>query len=279
MQIHYLGPRKTFGEQAARELARKYSFPHELVPVSSHGMVARNVKEGKAEFGVIAYYNYLEGLVQENLDLMYEYGLSICSSQRVNVIFALGGRGIPHTVYSHPKGLAQCSEFLLEHYPHGVQSETKSTADAVEKVLQEGEGLAIASEDAIREGGLELLAIDIGNKRHGVTNHTDFYLISSGAREFENASAEYCTMLAITPKTDEPKLLARILAVPGSFDLNLTTIHSRPALDDVGIQGHPQMFYLEVLAHHSSTALRKSIDILQEQMNIPVKVLGSYPKL
>ncbi len=288
-RIVYLGPKNTFTGEAAKQLAKKTGTEIELVDLTSVEAVARSVASGNADMGVMACYNYLEGLVQECLDLIYEQNLRIIGMQRLPIVFSVGRSSdstVQEEIYSHPKALAQCSEWLWRNYPNGKQIAVASTAAGAQKVAETKSGLAIASADALKSRGLEVVAEDIGNKKHGRANFTDFYLVARENGVEYDATKQYLTMVAITPHTDKPGLLAEILQQVAFYHLNNAKIHSRPALDAVEIADlEPQMFYLEIMAHEHSDEMRRCIDALRFTLTPKgkdvevVRVLGSYERL
>ncbi|HLC68186.1 MAG TPA: prephenate dehydratase domain-containing protein [archaeon] len=286
--ISHLGPKNTYTGQATRMLAERIEEETELVDLASLEAVARSVALHEADMGVMAYYNYLEGLVQECLDLIYENDLKITGMQRLPIVLSLGAHSENHStaeVYSHPKALAQCSGWLWDHYRDSKQIPTTSTAAAAQRVAEAKSGLAIASSEALKKYGLDLVGEDIGNKRYGRTNFTDFYLVARENGCAFDKTREYLTMVAITPHVDRPGLLAEILQQTAYHNLNNVKIHSRPALDDVAIEGlEPQMFYLEVVGHRNNDDMRRCIDSLRYKMKPEgrdievVRVLGSYER-
>lgn len=287
-KISYLGPKNTYTGQATRMLAERIGEETELIDLVSLEAVARSVALHEADMGVMAYYNYLEGLVQECLDLIYENNLRIRGMQRLPVVLSLGAHRENtniREVYSHPKALAQCSEWLWQHCRDIKQTPVTSTAAAAHKVTETKSGLAIASSEALKGCGLEVVAEDIGNKKHGRTNFTDFYLVArENGQEYDEAR-RYLTMVAITPHVDKPGLLAEILQQVAYHNLNNAKIHSRPALDNVAIDSlEPQMFYLEMMDHQDSIDMRRCIDSLRYKLTPNgrdievVRVLGSYER-
>ena len=287
-KISYLGPKNTYTGQATRTLAERIKEDTELVDSVSLEAVARSVALQEADMGVMAYYNYLEGLVQECLDLIYENNLRINGMLRLPIVLSIGAHiesSGEDEVYSHPKALAQCSEWLWKNYRESKQIPATSTAAAAQKVRETGSGLAIASSEALGGYGLKIISEDIGNKKHGRTNFTDFYLVArENGQEYDEAR-RYLTMVAIIPHVDKPGLLAEILQQVAYHNLNNAKIHSRPALDNVAIEGlEPQMFYLEITDHQDSIDMRKCIDSLKYKLapkgrDIEViRVLGSYER-
>ncbi len=290
MRLSYLGPENTYSEKAAKLLLEKLDDRVEIVPLPTIEAVARSLSADSklnAEFAVLPYYNYLEGLVQESIDLIYENQLCLISSQRVAVEWALGSsdNDSANHVYSHPKALAQCSEYLWEHYPDCVEVAVTSTAEGAARVKKENSGIAIASAEALGCQGLNIIAGNIGNRRHGRINFTDFYLIALNDDTFYEPAEQFFTMIAVTPQVDRSGLLAEILSQIAYHDLNNAKIHSRPAIDDVSTTDvEPQMFYLEIMCHKSNPDFIRCIDAIRYRLKPKgsqievVKVLGSYPR-
>ncbi len=267
MKISYLGPKGNYTEKAAK----KYFNKEEYIPENSLAAVVNKVHKGESDRGVIAYYNYLEGLVQECLDEIYEKNLKIVGAIRLPIVLSIGGfKG--DKIYSHPKALAQCSNYLYRNYYNSKQISVESTVAGIKLVKESKSGLAIGSEEAINNYGIDLIDKDIGNKRHGSNNYTNFYII---AKESKNGGGD-STLVAITPNTDKPGLLLKILSPFAREKINIITIHSRPAIDKIITNnGAPQMFYLEVKCNKNHENYKGCIKELEKEFMI-IKTLGSY---
>jgi len=287
-KISYLGPKNTYSEQATRMLAQRMKTETELIGLPSLEAVAKSVSLKDADMGVMAYYNYLEGLVQESLDIIYENNLEIKAMQRLPIILSIGchkENTNKTEVYSHQKALAQCSEWLWTNLKDSNRVPAINTAAAAEKVRETRSGLAIASTEALRERGLQIIAEDIGNKKNNRRNFTDFYLVARENNQQFEQTKRYLTMVAITPNIDKQGLLADILNQVAYHGLNNAKIHSRPALHDPGkCDFEPQMFYLEIISHKKDKHFLKCIDSLKYKLTPKnrdvevVRVLGSYEK-
>ena len=290
-KIYYLGPPGTYSEIAAKSIAAKLKEDIEIVPEPSAQAVARSLSLSSKQsndnhtFAVIPYYNYLDGLIQECLDLIYEHRLYIIGCQRVPVVLSLGSNqnnNDADKIFSHAKALAQCSDYLWENYPGLKQIPVASTAEGVKMVLKSKKNFAIAPKETIEGYGLEVLSEDIANKRHGRTNFTDFYLLACNDVDILPTPRSKLTMVAVTPQVDRPGLLAEILRQVAFYGLNNAKIHSRPAIDNVALDLDPQMFYLEIMAPKDDPNLQRCIDSLDywltpDNANCEVlRVLGSY---
>ena len=287
MKIAYLGPERTNTERAARELGSGISPECEYLPCVAIQGVADAVRNGAADFAVMPCYNFLEGLVQQTLDLIYEHRLFICGLHRLPITHCLGaypGSSGNDEVYSISVALGQCTEFLSSEYPLARQIPVSSTAEGARVVAERKRGLAVAPREALEFFGLDLVAEDIGNRRHGRQNFTDFYLVSAKPHVQYDPACGYSTMVAITPHVDRSGLLAQILQHVAFFGINNAKIHSRPAIDFVDIDIDPQMFYLEMMTHQTAPDFVKCVESLTYALTPKgeaaevVRVLGSYPQ-
>jgi prephenate dehydratase len=287
-EIHFLGPPGTFTEQATKYLGGLLGDDYRPCPRASVEEAIRGVSSDTSgnTLAVVPYYNLLEGLVQESIDLITEHDLQVVAAQQILIRFALGAAPDSNdrqVVYSHPKGLTQCSDYLTENHPSIAKVEVNSTSAAAEKVRESGEGLAIARLEALRENGLEILAEDIGNVQHGRRNYTEFLLVSATPVELGRLTPCFRTMVAIMPLVDRVGLLADILGQIAFFGINLLKIHSRPALADIRSDFDPQMFYLEMASRTDSPEFRHCMDSLNLRLSGTtgkgrcVRILGEYP--
>ena len=283
MSIAYLGPERTNSECAARAIGAHIGV-NDFVPVKNIQSVALSVAEGTVKYGVMPCYNYLEGLIQQTLDIIYEKNLFITDIYRMPIDFVLGGYPGNHgnIIYSIAVGLAQCDDFLLSNYPSAKQIAVSSTSEGARIVSEKKEGMAVGNAEAMKFFNLEVIADDIGNRRHGKRNFTDFYCVAKTHESQYDPAHQYMTMVAITPHVDKPGLLSQILSQVAYHGINNAKIHSRPAIDFVNIDIDPQMFYLEMMCHESSPDFLRCIDTLKygltprgEDVEV-VRVLGSY---
>ncbi len=308
--IAYLGPAGTYSHAAAKSLGAKLTQANPTDNITykdepSLNQVVHNVATGAVTHGIMAVDNYLEGLVQETLDLIYEQRIHINGLQRVPVVLSLGVP--PHCdpakqtqVYSHPKALAQCSDYLMQHYPSCRQIAASSTAAAAQERAKTQSGLAIGPAETLQNYGLQILAENIGNRRRGHANYTDFYVVTKEAYVADNNNAQMkgvhenephdTTMVAILPLENKPRVLLNILSIVGKYNLNLRNIHSRPSLlpdiSGIHIPSNAQMFYLDVEEAPCAEAMEQCLDDTRKNLGCTdvehklelVRVLGSYKR-
>ncbi|MGF1633620.1 MAG: prephenate dehydratase [Phycisphaerae bacterium] len=284
MIAFFLGPANTFSESAAAALVPQ----GDRRPCPSFEAVVESVRLNPGSVGVLPYYNLLEGLVQEGVDLIYEAGMSIRAAARIPVRFDLASPDGGHhhqQVFSHAKALAQCNDYLRNHLPNAEQVAVASTAEAARRVAEAGRGLAIAGRRAIESHGLKLVGEDIGNHRQGRCNYTDFLLISPNSGEPFPADVPCRTMLAVTPHEERVGLLADILRQFAYYGVNVAKIHSRPAIDQVLLAIEPQMFYLELMARPQDAHLQACLAALRWRFEPAragldtIRVLGAWSEV
>ncbi|MCL2117400.1 MAG: hypothetical protein FWH27_03125 [Planctomycetaceae bacterium] len=287
--IHYLGPVGTFSEQAAQMLGNDMINMIAMTPEKASGgcsfipqpTLARAMAavDGPDTFAAVAYYNLIEGLIQETADLIVEHGLEVLAARQVPVRFALGGflpgDTVPDPnaevpVFSHPKALAQCSDFLQEHFPAATLHAMSSTSQAVQHVAEHRTGLVVGRLETLKRQGVLILHNDVGNRQYSRQNYTEFLLVGRKDHQLKvplQPSPEFPirTLIAVIPTVDRVGLLADILGQIAFFGINLLKIHSRPALTDA-FGAAPQMFYLETDIAADSKELRLCIETLDMRL-------------
>ncbi len=270
MKLHVLGPEGSFSHAAAMALQERLGATLELSMAATAEAVVRAVAEPGAEhrtLGIVPYYNFLEGLVQEHLDLIYELGVRVVGLIRIPIELAAGGFADPAAgrceVLSHPKALAQASDFLRSRFASALVTPVDSTASAAKQVSERRRGIAIASEAALRQFNLPIVARDVGNVRHGQANFTDFFVVAPRSGASIDLGAPTHTLIAITPRINRLGLLCEMLEQFRFYELDIAKIHSRPAIDAVDVSEEPQMFYLEVRSAPDADPLLRCAEAIQ----------------
>ena len=289
MEILYLGPEGAFSHDAALELVARSGLDAAVSPQVNVEAVVRTVAKAKddAIIGLIPYYNFLEGLVQEHLDLIYEFRLQIFGVIRLPIRLAAGAfeasPAATSEIFSHPKALAQVSEFIQATFRDATIVPVNSTAEAARMVAAQKHGVAIASERALDKYAVPILARDVGNRRQGKANFTDFFMVGHGGGASRiDLGAPNRSIVAIVPQIDRLGLLADILGQFRFYELDIAKIHSRPAIDTINGAGEPQMFYLEVACAPDAAPLMRCADAIRysfshdKSSGDPVRVMGGF---
>lgn len=281
---------------AYAEIAIQHYFDKQCESLSCTNFreVFQSVCDGKADYGMIPIENSLAGSVYDNYDNLIRFAdVSICGSIKLRIEHALIGTKSVNmdsikTVYSHPQGFAQCSEFLSKH-PDWNLIECASTSEAACLVSKKSSDdcAAIASELAASVSKLEVIKTGIEDDPRNYTrfivikanNTSDSKIISSIVEEC--ATGMKLASVAFTTK-NEPGALMSCLGIFNKSSMNLTRLESRP------IHGQPwrYMFYVDIVLKEvnsenkeiSEESLYKVIDELKSQTE-DVRLLGVYSEV
>ncbi|MBM5808601.1 MAG: prephenate dehydratase [Cyanobacteria bacterium M_surface_7_m2_040] len=272
MRIAFLGPSGTYGEQAARRLAELQSWTDPaLVPQPSIRAVVQALAAGACDAAVVPVENSVEGGVTAALDALWEHAdLAVSRALVLPIRHALVGSG-PLTavseVLSHPQALAQCSQWLAEQLPAALQLPTNSTAEAARMVRGSRFRAAIASLEAGREHGLEVLAYPINDV---AGNCTRFLLLRRGERAAQGDLAS----LAFSLHANRPGALLEALACFERRNLNMSHIESRPSKREMG----EYIFFvdLELVGEAAAASLQSVLKDL-EPLCEHLALFGAYP--
>ena len=259
---------------AYSELATYEYFGHNVrvVPRPTFAGIYVSVARGEVEHGVIPIENSLTGSIHENYDLLLEHDLVITGEIKLRIVHNLivnSGTRLSDIkrVYSHPQALSQCKDFLSQ-LRNVEQISMYDTAGAARIIKENGnkEEAAIASEQAARDHGLEIIARGIESNH---MNFTRFLILS---RTLEEEAKDSKTSIVFSLK-NIPGALFKSLSVFALRDIDLYKIESRP------IPGSPwaYMFYLDFSGDIRQDVSKCAIAHLEEIANF-VKVLGSYKK-
>ena len=232
MRVAFLGPAGTYGEQAARQLAHLEGLAEaNLIPQQGIRAVVQALAGGDCDAAVVPVENSVEGGVTACLDALWQHpDLAVARALVLPIRHALLGSGPMEgvsEVLSHPQALAQCSQWLADHLPRALQLPTSSTAEAARMVAGSRFRAAVASLEAAREHGLEVLAYPINDV---AGNCTRFLLLRRAPRSPVGPLAS----LAFSLQANRPGALLEALSCFARRQLNMTRIESRPSKREMG---------------------------------------------
>lgn len=272
MRVAFLGPVGTYGEQAAQRLAALEQIPNpELVPQVGIRAVVKALADGSCDAAVVPVENSVEGGVTACLDALWEHPeLRVSRALVLPIRHALLGSGPIagiSEVLSHPQALAQCNQWLAAQLPQALQLPTNSTAEAARMVRGSRFRAAVASTEAAREHGLDVLAYPINDV---AGNCTRFLLLRRGERGSQGDLAS----LAFSLHANRPGALLEALACFERRNLNMSHIESRPSKREMG----EYVFFvdLELDADGAATALQTVLSDL-EPLCEHLALFGAYP--
>jgi prephenate dehydratase len=268
--VAYLGPRGTFSEEIALSFYR--GVEGNFTPYPSIDAVIRAVADGDAAEGIVPVENSLDGSVNITLDtLAHEVDLRIVKELvkpiRHNLLTRADTKHV-NVILSHPQALAQCRQFLRQHYPGAEHVAVESTAAAAYQVASGAKNhAAIGSLRAAQLYGLKVTDTDIQDNPH---NSTRFIVL---ARDAVSPGGQKCkTSFICQINGEKPGSLYEILGELASRRVNLTKIESRPARTGLGYY----IFFLDAEGSLEEDNVRTAVAAVREKC-LWFKSLGSYP--
>ncbi len=265
MKIGVLGPEGTYSENAAKrwnpdaELKYFGDFEEVLVAVESKDIDA----------GVVPLENSLEGAVGLTMDSLLRLQVLIIGEVNLPIRNCLLGRGGDEikVILSHPQALAQCRQYIRDHYPNSEVRTTGSTSHAAKLAQEFPEMAAIAGAGTAKKYGLQVLARDIQDAAENVTR---FAVVGNA---MAHVTGRDKTSLVIYLDRDRPGALYDILQEFAGRGINLTRIESRPSRRGLG----DYYFYIDLEGHVSDASVKEALAEIAGKAAM-VKVLGSYPR-
>jgi len=169
-------------------------------------------------------------------------------------------------VYSKPQALSQCRGWLASHLPSARLVELSSTAAAARLASEKPGVAAVASLEAARGYGLDVIDRNIEDNPNNVTR---FAVLG---RDQPAPTGQDKTAL-LFQVNHEPGALADAMTIFKRGKLNLTWIESFP------LQGSTSeyLFFIEAEGHATDEKMAAAIAALQERA-LRLDILGSYPR-
>lgn len=266
-KVVYFGVEGTHSEQAMinyfGEDVQRYGKP-----VFSE--VMDELKEGKADYGVLPIENSSTGGINDIYNLLGEYDNYIVDEIDLKIDQALlGVKGAKlsdiRKVYSHTQGLMQCSQFLEEN-PQIAQYSYSSTAASAKKVKEDNDisQAAIAGVIAAKCYGLDV----IKKKCNYNSNNTTRFIIVSPRPVYISHSDRISICFEIPHKSGS---LYDILSNFIYNNINMTKIESSP------IQGKSweYRFFVDIEGSIDDAAVKNALTGIKAE-TVYFKILGSY---
>jgi 3-deoxy-7-phosphoheptulonate synthase len=254
---------------AARESSRV-----ERVGYRRFADVIDAIEAGEIHYGLLPIENTIAGSINEVYDLLARRAVTIVGEEVWPVEHCLVG--LPGTIVeqvqsirSHPVALQQCQRFLDGLV--GCRAESyHDTAGAAQSVAAEKDArvAAIASEEAARQYGLDIVCREISDER---VNLTRFLLIGT-APEPVDPRRPSKTSLVFAVNHRRGALLECLQAL-NAQSINLTKLESRPE----PARPWEYLFYVDLEGHISDPRVVAALADVRAHTN-HLKVLGSYAR-
>ena len=267
LQVAYLGPEGTFTQAAS---IKHFGHAAVCVPQATIDGVFAQVESGECNYGVVPVENSTEGMVSHTLDNFMDSPLKISGEVELRIGHHL--LVAPHTradsitrICAHQQALAQCRNWLDQHWP-GVEREAVSSNGEAARMALETPGVAAVAGDMAAElYQLEKLAEHIEDY---ADNTTRFLIIG---REEVPPSGRDKTSIIVSSR-NKPGALYLLLDPFRKAGVSLTRIDTRPSRTEKWAY----VFFIEFEGHLQDDNIAGIVSELEEQ-SILLKPLGSYP--
>ncbi len=265
-RVSYFGPEQTNTHAAALSI---FGGSAEYRPELSKTNVFLAVEDGRSDVGVLPIENSTEGVVRETLDGLINHQPVIVQEFEMSISHCLMGRrdaieSPPVRIVSHPQPLAQCRNWLAQHYPRVIQETAVSTASAAALAARSPGTFAIATRLAADAFGLAVLHSEIADR---TDNATRFVCIATTDAP---PSGRDKTSLVFVARHQRGGLL-QVLSIFDRAGVNLTRIESRPLKD----RKWEYEFVVDLEGHRLVAPVSDALAEL-ERSGCLRKILGSY---
>src|SRR5690606_10887897 len=267
-KIAIQGVKASFHEEAA---VKYFGSDIETIECGSFRQTCEMLKQGKADYVVMAIENSIAGSILPNYNLLRDYRFHIIGEVHLNIqqnLLALPGVKLSdiETVESHPIAIRQCDEFLSEH-PEWTIKEGLDTAGCAKRISEEKlkNTAANASEYEAKNYGLNNLERRIQTHKE---NAKHFLILANEVVEQKGANKASLSFQI----GNSVGALATVLQCFAEQNVNLSKIQSMPVIG----RRNEYDFYVDVEWKKQSdydAAIRK---VLKHTVNF--SIMGEYIK-
>lgn len=265
MEVLTLGPAGTYSHRAANAIADD----EEITFTESVTAIVEAIASSEYDRGVVPVENSIEGSVTESLDAFADYRIAVVKEIITPIRHALLAQDETFTtVASHAQALAQCRDYLEEHYPDVELEAVASTARGVQRARADADVAAIGHPSNAENGEeLLILAEDIQDRTSNATR----FLVVAPLEERSPAGSK--TSFIVYPNVDYPGLLLELLNPFADRDINLTRVESRPSGERLG----DYVFHLDIAAGLYEERTQDALSVIEDIAEKGwVHRLGSY---
>lgn len=264
--VGYQGVEGSFSYKATKE----YFNNVETKNYQSFEDVFIALKKDEIDYGIVPLENSSTGAINDNYDLVRDYGCYIVGEYELLVsqhLLGIKGASLKDLkeVYSHPQGLLQSTDFLNK-YPNLIQtgySNTAASAKYISEMNDKSKG-AIASLDAAEFYNLEVIQANIHNEQN---NHTRFIIIG---KNLEDQPLANCVSIVFTLKHEVGSLYSILKAIK-NYHINLSRIESRPIKNE----NWQYYFYIDFEGNLNDMNVQLALRQMKTHC-LMLKVIGNY---
>lgn len=263
----FLGPEGTFSHEATQNI---FSDKFSLLPAQTISRVFDEVINEKAIFGVVPVENSSEGIIQETLDNLVKFPLRIVGSYKLPIHLCLLARTKNlkdiKIIKSHPQPIAQSRNWISRNFP-GAKIETEQSSARAILETKDSRTAFIASRQAAKKYGLEILAENIEDKK---TNVTQFYVIAKKDSPGISKKLKAGRTVVILDVYDRPGVLRDILNEFAERNINLTKLHSRSS----EAEGWDYYFFIELEGLPRDKKIKETLKAIKQFCSV-VREIGA----
>ena len=189
--------------------------------------VARQVKSGEVDFGVMAIENSIAGSIIPNYSILQSHQLQVSGEAYLRIeqnLMVLPGVKLEEIkeVHSHPMALLQCVDYLDNNKWKLIESEDTALSAKVIANNNIRNRAAIASRLAAKLYGLEIIAPAINSIQN---NYTRFVII----KRYDHTIAPDANKASLYFKTDHNQgSFLKVLSSMEGSSVNLSKLQSYP---------------------------------------------------
>lgn len=271
--VAYLGPAGTFTEEALWRLVEGLGEITPL-PVDSPSEALNAVREGHADWAVVAIENSVDGAVTSTSDAFLEApGVQVYGEVELPISFAIMTRPgfslIDATRFStHPVAHRQVRRWLNQNLPSVEYLAATSNAAAAQAVAEGKADVAAAPLRAADLFGLEVHATGIADL---ATARTRFVLAGPTGVPTPRTGDDRTSVVFQLP--NEAGTLVGALHEFAYRGVDLTRIESRPTREEANTYN----FYVDLVGHIDDIPLAEALRSLWLRATT-VTFLGSWPR-
>lgn len=265
-RVAFLGPCGSFGHLAS---LCHFGSSVAFIPVQPQIDIFTEVEAGRADYGVVAIQNSVQGTVRDVLERFQGTPLKICAEIYQPVrqhLLSKSSLSEIQKIYSHPQPFAQCRIWLNRFMKATEQVEVVSTSVAAQRAAVEPMTGAIASRLASDIYEVPVVADSIMDEPN---NTTRFFVI--GECDAQPSGADR-TSLFFTIR-DKVGALYQVLGVLQGHGLNMSYLESLPSR----AEPWEYIFFVEMDGHLAEAHVHAAMERLEDLCR-SVKILGSYPR-
>jgi chorismate mutase/prephenate dehydratase len=268
LQVAYLGPEGTFTQAAA---VKHFGHAAICIPQANIESIFAEVESGACNYGVVPVENSTEGMVSHTLDKLLDSPLKITGEVELQIgHHLLVAEGTEATaiekIFAHQQALAQCRNWLDQHYPGVTRQAVSSNGEAARLAAETPGVAAVAGDMAAERYGLSRLSEHIEDYPD---NTTRFLVI--GPVEVPPSGQDKTSI--IVSSRNRPGALFALLEPFRRAGVSLTRIDTRPSRTEKWAY----VFFIEFEGHLQDDNIVAILKELEEQ-SILCKPLGSYPR-